>query len=52
MEKKKVVIIVTSILVTGLLVAALFKKHKDKNSDVSNDVEFQALIKKIDNAKK
>jgi hypothetical protein len=54
MKNKKVIIIgVTSVIVLGLLYTA-FKKAsvKDITNDAQLKADYDALIKKIDNAKK
>jgi LPXTG-motif cell wall-anchored protein len=51
-NKKTLIIAGTSILVLGILYFAYKKKKFDEENDVSNDTDFQELIKKIDNAKK
>jgi len=51
-NKKNLIIAGTSILVLGILYFAYRKKKMDEESDITNDVDFQEVIKKIDNAKK
>ena len=51
-DKKTLIIAGTSILVLGILYFAYKKKKSDEMNNISNDVEFQDLLKKVDNAKK
>jgi len=51
-NKKTLIIAGTSILVLTVLYIAYKKKKFNEENDISSDVEFQDLIKKIDNAKK
>jgi hypothetical protein len=51
-NKKKLIIAGTSILVLGVLYLAYRKKKMDEENDITNDLDFQEVIKKIDNAKK
>jgi hypothetical protein len=52
MKNKKVIIIATtSVIVLGLLYFA-FKKAKDTSKDTKLKADFDAVIKKIDDAKK
>jgi len=51
-NKKTLIIVGASILVVGILYLAYRKKKIDEENDVSKDVDFQNLIKKIDSAKK
>jgi LPXTG-motif cell wall-anchored protein len=51
-NKKTLIIAGTSIIVLGILYFAYRKKKFNEENDISNDVDFQELIKKIDNAKK
>lgn len=51
-NKKNLIIAGTSILVLGILYFAYKKKKFDEENDISSDVEFQDLLKKVDNAKK
>ena len=51
-DKKTLIIAGTSILVLGVLYFAYKKKQINKENDITNDVEFQDLLKKVDNAKK
>lgn len=53
MKNKKVIIVGTSIIVIGILFLA-FKKSGAKNieNDSSLKADYEALMKKIDNAKK
>jgi len=51
-NKKTLIIAGTSILVLGVLYFAYRKKKKDEENDITNDLDFQEVIKKIDNAKK
>jgi hypothetical protein len=53
MKNKKILIIAgTSILVLGVLYFAYKKKQFNEDIDITTDVDFQEVIKKIDNAKK
>jgi hypothetical protein len=51
-NKKTYIIAGTSILVLGILYFAYRKNQFDKDNDITNDLDFQEVIKKIDNAKK
>jgi hypothetical protein len=51
-NKKNLIIAGTSILVLGILYFAYKKNQFDKDNDITNDLEFQELLKKVDNAKK
>ena len=51
-NKKTLIIARTSILVLGVLYFAYKKKKFDEENDITTDVEFQDLLKKVDNAKK
>jgi hypothetical protein len=51
-NKKNLIIAGTSILVLGILYFAYKKNQFDKDNDITNDSEFQELLKKVDNAKK
>jgi cbb3-type cytochrome oxidase subunit 3 len=51
-NKKNLIIAGTSIVVLGILYFAYKKKQFDQENDILNDVEFQDLLKKVDNAKK
>jgi LPXTG-motif cell wall-anchored protein len=51
-NKKTLIIAGASILVLGILYFAYKKKKIDKENDISGDVDFQNLIKKIDSANK
>jgi len=51
-NKKTLIIAGTSILVLGVLYFAYKKNKFNQDSDITNDVDFQEVIKKIDNAKK
>jgi LPXTG-motif cell wall-anchored protein len=51
-NKKTLIIAGTSIVVLGLLYFAYRKKKFDEENDITTDVEFQDLLKKVDNAKK
>lgn len=51
-NKKTLIIAGVSILVLSILYLAYRKKKIDEENDVSGDVDFQNLIKKIDSAKK
>lgn len=51
-DKKTLIIAGTSILVLGVLYFAYKKKKFDAENDITNDVDFQSLLKKVDNAKK
>jgi LPXTG-motif cell wall-anchored protein len=51
-NKKTLIIAGASILILGILYLAYKKKKIDKENDISGDVDFQNLIKKIDSAKK
>ena len=53
MKNKNLLIIAgTSILIFGVLYFAYKKKKFNEDNDISGDVEFQDLLKKVDNAKK
>jgi cbb3-type cytochrome oxidase subunit 3 len=51
-NKKTLIIAGTSILVLAVLYFAYRKNKFDKENNISNDIEFQDLLKKVDNAKK
>lgn len=51
-DKKTLIIAGTSILVLAVLYFAYKKKKFEQDNDITSDVEFQALLKKVDNAKK
>jgi LPXTG-motif cell wall-anchored protein len=51
-NKKNLIIAGTSILVLGILYFAYKKKQFNEDNDITNDLDFQEVIKKIDNAKK
>jgi|LakMenE18May11ns_1017448.scaffolds.fasta_scaffold5913342_1 cbb3-type cytochrome oxidase subunit 3 len=51
-NKKTLIIAGTSLLVLSVLYFAYKKKQFDQENDILNDVEFQDLLKKVDNAKK
>jgi hypothetical protein len=51
-NKKTLIIAGTSILVLAVLYFAYQKKKFNEENDISNDIEFQDLLKKVDNAKK
>ena len=51
-NKKTLIIAGTSILVLAVLYFAYRKKKMDEENDITNDLDFQEVIKKIDNAKK
>lgn len=51
-NKKTLIIAGTSILVLGILYLAYKKKKIDEENDISKDVDFQNLLKKVDGAKK
>lgn len=51
-NKKKLIIAGASILVLGILYLAYRKKKIDEENNITDDVDFQNLIKKIDSAKK
>jgi LPXTG-motif cell wall-anchored protein len=51
-NKKTLIIAGASILVLGVLYFAYKKKKSDEENDILTDVEFQDLLKKVDNAKK
>ena len=51
-NKKTLIIDGTSILVLAVLYFAYKKNQFDKDNDITNDLDFQEVIKKIDNAKK
>jgi LPXTG-motif cell wall-anchored protein len=51
-NKKNLIIAGTSILVLTVLYFAYRKKKMDEENDITNDLDFQEVIKKIDNAKK
>jgi LPXTG-motif cell wall-anchored protein len=51
-NKKTLIIAGASIIVLGILYLAYRKKKNDEENDISSDVDFQNLIKKIDIAKK
>lgn len=51
-NKKTLIIAGTSILVLSILYFAYKKKKFDEENDITKDFEFQALLKKVDNAKK
>jgi uncharacterized protein YhjY with autotransporter beta-barrel domain len=51
-NKKTLIIAGTSILVLGVLYYAYKTKKFNEENDISTDLDFQELIKKIDNAKK
>jgi LPXTG-motif cell wall-anchored protein len=51
-NKKTLIIVGASIIVLGILYLAYKKKKNDEENDISGDVDFQELIKKIDSAKK
>jgi LPXTG-motif cell wall-anchored protein len=50
-NKKTLIIAGASILVLGVLYFAYKKKQKN-DSDITNDADFQNLLKKVDEAKK
>lgn len=51
-NKKTLIIAGTSILVLAVLYFAYRKNKFDEENDITTDVEFQDLLKKVDNAKK
>jgi hypothetical protein len=51
-NKKTLIIAGTSILVLAVLYFAYQKKKFNEDSNITDDVDFQEVIKKIDNAKK
>lgn len=51
-NKKRLIIAGASILVLGILYLAYRKKKIDEENNITDDVDFQNLIKKIDSAKK
>lgn len=51
-NKKTLIIAGTSILVLGVLYFAYKKKKFNEETDITNDVDFQNLLKKVDEAKK
>jgi len=51
-NKKTLIIAGTSILVLGVLYFAYKKKKFDEDNDITNDIDFQNLLKKVDEAKK
>ncbi len=51
-NKKTLIIAGTSILVLGILYFAYSKKKSDEENDISKDIDFQNLLKKVDEAKK
>ena len=51
-NKKTLIIAGTSILVLGILYFAYKKKKFNEESDITKDIDFQNLLKKVDEAKK
>lgn len=51
-NKKTLIIAGTSILVLSVLYFAYKKKKFEQDNDITSDVVFQELLKKVDNAKK
>jgi LPXTG-motif cell wall-anchored protein len=51
-NKKTLIIAGASIIVLAILYFAYRKKKSNEENDITNDVDFQNLIKKIDSAKK
>lgn len=51
-NKKTLIIVGASILVLAVLYLAYRKKKLDEENDISGDLDFQNVIKKIDEAKK
>jgi hypothetical protein len=51
-NKKTLIIAGTSIIVLGILYFAYKNKKFNEDNDITNDLDFQEVIKKIDNAKK
>jgi LPXTG-motif cell wall-anchored protein len=51
-NKKTLIIAGTSILVLGVLYFAYKKKKFDEEIDITKDIDFQNLLKKVDEAKK
>jgi hypothetical protein len=51
-NKKTLIIAGTSILVLGVLYFAYKKNKFNQDSDIVNDVDFQNVLKKVDEAKK
>jgi len=51
-NKKTLIIAGTSILVLGILYLAYRKRKFNEENDISADIDFQNVVKKIDSAKK
>jgi len=51
-NKKTLIIVETSILVLGILYTAYKTKKMNEENDILKDVDFQNLLKKVDEAKK
>lgn len=51
-NKKTLIIAGTSILVLAILYFAYKKKKFNEDNDITKDVDFQNLLKKVDEAKK
>lgn len=51
-NRKNLIIGGTSIIVLTILYLAYRTKKFNENNDITNDIDFQEVIKKIDNAKK